>query len=102
LLMIKERRLDLDVTGVVEEQASHERLQRVVKHRAARQPERRARRPGMKGEEAELLAELAVVSLLGFGELVQMLVERFLVEKRGPVDALQHLVPRIAAPIGAR
>ena len=41
------------------------------------------------GEQPKLRAEHAVVALLGFFELLQVLVELLLVEERGAVDALE-------------
>ena len=43
-----------------------------------------------------------MVALLGFGEVVQMLVELLLLEERRAVDALQLLALRVALPVGAR
>ena len=60
-------------------------------------------RPGefLNAEEIQLLAELAVIALLRFFELVQVLVEFLLCEPRGAVDALQLLVLLVAFPVGA-
>ena len=56
----------------------------------------------MEHEEAELLADLAVVALLGFLEALQVLVELLLREERRAVDALHRLVLRVALPVGVR
>ncbi len=64
-------------------------------------PEHHARRFVLHVEEVELLAELAVVALLGFLEHVQVGVLVFLLRPGRAVDALQHLVLRVAAPVGA-
>ena len=60
-------------------------------------------RPGefLDAEEVELLAQLAVVALLGLFELGQIVVELFLGEERRAVDALQLRVLLVAFPIGA-
>ena len=62
-------------------------------------PEHHARRFFLHVQEVELLGELAVVALLGFLEAMQIGVEVFLLRPRGAVDALQHRVFRIAAPV---
>ena len=53
-------------------------------------------------EEAHLAPEPPVVALLGFLEPVQVGLELLVVRPGGAVDALEHLVPRIAPPVGAR
>ena len=53
-------------------------------------------------EQVELAAELAVVALLGFLDLLQIGVELFLLGERRAVDARQHRIVAVAAPIGAR
>ena len=71
--------------------------------RALRQIERQAHaRHGIHHVDAQFAAELAVVALLGFLQVVQMLVELLLLEERGAVDALQHLAVAVALPIRAR
>jgi hypothetical protein len=52
-------------------------------------------------EEIHLAAEFAVIALLGFFEAQQMRGEILLVGPGRAVDALQHLVAMIAAPVGA-
>jgi len=52
-------------------------------------------------EEVELLAQDPMVALLRFLEPPHVCVEVVLAEPRGAVDALQHLPPLVAAPIGA-
>ena len=52
-------------------------------------------------EQVEVLAELAVVALLGLFQTVEVLLELLLAPERGPVDARQHPVPLVAAPVGA-
>ena len=52
-------------------------------------------------EEIELRAELAVVALLRLLEHLQVRVLLLLLRPGGAVDALEHLVLRVAAPVGA-
>ena len=52
-------------------------------------------------EEIKLLSELSVVALCGLGEHVEVLVKLLLVRPCGSVDALEHLVLGIAAPVRA-
>ena len=53
-------------------------------------------------EQVHLAAEPAVVALLGFLDLLEMRVEFFLLRERRAVDARQHRVVGIAAPVGTR
>src|ERR1039458_1883038 len=55
----------------------------------------------LDAEEVELFAELAVVALLGFFELGEILVDLLLAEEGGAVDTLQLLVVLVAFPVGA-
>ncbi len=55
----------------------------------------------LNAEEIELLAELAMVALLRFLDLGQVLVEFLLREPGCAVDALQLLVLLVALPVGA-
>src|SRR5690606_38255110 len=64
-------------------------------------PEDRADGLVLKMKEVHLLAELAVIAPLGFGEPVEIRLQRLLVGPSGAADALQHLVARVAAPIRA-
>ena len=64
-------------------------------------PEHRARRLFLEVEQVEILADAPVVALLGLFEAVQVFREILVVEPGGAVDALEHLVARIAAPVGA-
>ena len=41
-----------------------------------------------------------MIALLGFFDLFQMLVELFLVEERGAVDALEFVGGDVAVPVG--
>src|SRR5262249_59547531 len=68
---------------------------------AVGQPEGRPGRAVVQLDRVELAPELPVVALLGLLEPPQMLVELVLGEPRGAVDALQHRVPLVAAPVSA-
>ena len=52
-------------------------------------------------EKIKLAAQLAVIALLGFFQHFQILVQFFLVAESGAVDALEHLVFLVAAPVGS-
>ena len=69
---------------------------------AARVPEDGAGRLLMEGEEVKLFAELAVVATLGLLEELEVARKVGLVLPGGAVDALQHGLVRVAAPVGAR
>ena len=69
---------------------------------ALRVPEHRADGLVLEVEQVHLPAELAVVAALGFLEAIEIGLELLRVRPCGAVDALQHLVARIAAPIRAR
>ena len=64
-------------------------------------PEDDARALFLEMEQVHLAAEPAVVALLGFRQHVQVGVELRLVGPGGAVDAGQHRVVAVAAPIGA-
>ena len=68
---------------------------------ALRMPEDQARRLVLEVEQVELLAQLAVVALFRFFQVVQVQLLVFLLGPGGAVDALQHLVLGVAAPVGA-
>ena len=68
---------------------------------AARMPEHHARGFGLGMEQVQLLAQPAMVTLFGLFEHVQIGVLLVLFGPGGAVDALQHLVVGIAAPVGA-
>ena len=55
-------------------------------------PEHRARRLFLEMEQVEVLADAAVIALLGFFQPVQVGRQILVVEPRGAVDALEHLV----------
>ena len=95
------RRVDLDVAFRVLA-AAHVGDQPLEQRPALRVPEHRARRVVLEMEQVHLAAELAVVALLGFLELLEVGGELLLVAERGAVDALELRALRIAAPVGAR
>src|SRR6185295_7782268 len=64
-------------------------------------PEHRARRLFLEVEQTKVLADAAMVALLGFLEAMQIGGQVLVVEPGGAVDALEHLVARVSAPIGA-
>ena len=76
-------------------------FQRLEQRPALGVPEHRAGRLLLEMEQVHLAAEAAVVALFGFFELLEVGVELFLLGKGGAVDAGEHRVVRIAAPIGA-
>src|ERR1700674_5254104 len=53
-------------------------------------------------EEIELAPETAVIALLRFLQSMEILVELRPLRPRGAVDARQHGIAVIAAPVGAR
>ena len=101
LLIQDDRRGDLDIAvalvhlpPVVD--------QRVLEHHALGQEEREAGALVHDREQAQLLAELAVVALLCLLQHGQVGVEVGLLFKRRAVNALEHLVLFTAAPVCAR
>src|ERR1700687_4748992 len=88
-LVVEQRRLDLDV-AVLEGQLAHVIGEDLVERGSLRGPERGAGGERMEVEQVQLLAELAVVPLLRLLLLVEVLLQRFLVEERGAVDQLPH------------
>jgi len=64
-------------------------------------PEHQAGRVLVNVEQVQLAAELAVVTLFGLLQHGQVLLQLVLGGPGGAVDALQHLVFVVAAPIGA-
>ena len=63
-------------------------------------PEHHAGRLVLHVQQVELPGELAVVALFGLFQAVQIGVEVFLLRPCRAVHALQHLVLRVAAPVG--
>ena len=74
----------------------------IADNHAVRMEEREARAFFVKAEEVKLLAELAMVALLRFFEHVEVGIEVGLLFKGRAVDALEHLVVFVAAPVSAR
>ncbi len=71
--------------------------------RTVRVPEHQpAARLVLDVEQVQRLAQLAVVALLGLLELLQVRVQVLLLEEGGAVDALQHGLVGVAAPVGTR
>src|SRR5262245_7266475 len=63
-------------------------------------PEHRAGSFFLEMKEVLLLADASMVTLFGLLEPREILLELLLVGPRGAVDPLQHLVARVAAPVG--
>src|SRR5207302_6748893 len=87
--------------AVAQAEAAHRVAESVEEQRAAVGPESGAGRGRMKGEEVQLLPQLAVVALLRFLLLLEPGVQILLLEKGGSVDSLQLRLGVIAAPVGA-
>ncbi len=94
------RRVDLLVPAGTQ-QPPHVALDLLVDEPALLVPEHHARRLFLEVEEIELAPEAPVVAPLGLFQAVQIRLERLLVRPRGAVDTLEHLVARIAPPVGA-
>src|SRR5688500_6384858 len=73
----------------------------VVESRPLREEERRRGRELVERDEVELATVLSVVARLRVLQSLEVGVELFLREKRGPVDALEHRVLLVPLPIGA-
>ena len=72
-------------------------------HAAVRQPQRQARAHFIiEHEDFQLLAQLAMIALLGFFQLMEIVLELLRILPGRAVDALEHLVVLIAAPVRAR
>ena len=95
------RRVDLQVPRRVLALA-HVGDQLLEQRPALRVPEHRARRLLLQMEQVELLADAPVIALLRLLEPGEVFLQLLLVGPGGAVDPLQHLVARIAAPVGAR
>ena len=93
------RRVDLAV--IAGQPAAHIGDQRLEDGPALGVPEHHAGAFLLEVKQIELAAELAVVALLGFLDLLQIGVEVFLFRKRRAVDPRQHRIVAVAAPIGA-
>ena len=76
-------------------------FERAPQHEALGVPEHAALRFGLEVEEVHLLADAAVIALGGFLEADQVGVELLLVEPARAVDAAEHRVRLVAAPVCA-
>ena len=94
------RRVDLDVAGPGLALA-HVVDEGLEQRPALGVPEDGARRLLLEMKQVHLAAELSVIALLGFFKLVKMRVEFGLIAPRGAIDALQHGIAVVAAPVGA-
>ena len=83
------------------EAAAHVVFRRAVELPAFRVPEHAAGGLFLDVEQAHILADAAMVALFRLGQHVQMRVQFFLVAPGGAVDAAEHAVAVVAAPIGA-
>ena len=63
-------------------------------------PENRAWRIVAEVEEIEFSTDLAMIALLSFLELGEVLIQLLFIAPRGAIDSLQGLVVGIAAPVG--
>src|SRR2546425_6544173 len=52
-------------------------------------------------EEVQLAAQTSVVAAMGLFDALEVLFELFFCVEEGPVDALEHRVMLVAAPVGA-
>jgi hypothetical protein len=94
------RALHLKVAVVLVD-APHVLLDLLPHGPAMRMPEHHSRRLVLQVEEVELAAKPPVVALLGFLDAGEVGLEVLLRRPRGAVDALEHLVLRVAAPVRA-
>src|ERR687890_152725 len=79
---------------------AHVALHEMTEHLALRQKERDAGPDAWReGEELQVLAELAMVSRLGLFEPAEVCLELLLCRPGGPVDAGEHRVVLITAPV---
>ena len=79
---------------------AHVADQRLEDAPALRMPEHRTGSLFLHVKQIEFAADLAVIAFLGLFETGQVIFEVLVVGPRRTVDALQHLVARVAAPIG--
>ena len=95
------RGLDLVIARGVEA-AAHVGLQLAPQDEALGMPEHAAVRLGLEVEQVHVLADAAMVALGGLLQPDEMLVELLLVEPRRAVDAAEHRIGLVAAPISPR
>ena len=89
------------LVAVVAVHGTHVLLDRLPHGPAFGMPEHHARRFVLHVEQVEQLAQFAVVALLRLFQTGQVGIQVFLLRPGRTVDALQHLVLRVAAPVGA-
>ncbi len=99
--LVDVRCTDLHVAAIV--QVGREPLHEFVEHAGALRVIEHQSAAGelVEVEQVELLAEFAVVALLGLLEPREVRVEILLREPRGAVDALQHRTVGVAPPVRA-
>ena len=91
-----------EVVAALEMFAHEEVFQNGAEHHALGQPEGHAGgHVFVEGEETELLAETAMVASLGFLDGGKVVLEALFVRERRAVDAGEHGVLLVAAPVGA-
>ena len=95
---VDDRRAHLAVAAILV-QLAPEPGQLVPDHHPSRVPERRPRGDLGGVEEVELAADAAVVAAAGLLQQPQVLVQVGLLEERGAVDAGEHRLVRVAAPV---
>ncbi len=96
------RRVDR-LIAALEQLFENEGLEDASDDGAARLPQHEAGADQrIEEEQAEFLAELAVVAFAGLLHLVEIGFERLLVGEGGAVDALELLLGRVAMPVRAR
>ena len=96
------RRADAEITGLFLHLLG-EFFQLLDHHAAVWQPERQARTDlVIEDEDLQFLAQFAMVALLGFFELPEIILQLLRVLPGRAVDALEHLVLLVAAPVRAR
>jgi len=82
--------------------AAHVLLYLLPDRPALGMPENHSRSLFLEVEEIELRAEPAVIALLGFLDHPEISVLVLFVRPGRSVDALEHLVPGVSPPVGAR
>ena len=101
-LLVADVRGDDLLVAVLLLHVAQELLQTVAQCGALRQPERKTLAHALReGEQFEVLAQLAVVALLGLFHHLEVLVEHRLLGERDAVDTREHLVLLVAAPVGS-
>src|SRR5690554_6020302 len=75
-------------------------LNDLVYRPAFRMPEHHARGFFLEVKQRQLLTNFTVITLFSFFETLQILLECFLIAPGSTVHTLQHLVARVAAPVG--